>query len=268
MVSCQVFKWSHLGLPHMPPKRKAESSLDDSESSQLSGPPLGGPEKEDTGKFRVTTLLVTLSPKDDVTDKTITEFGNYCLKKCRYWFIVEENGANGKRHLHAAICMKEPIQKRYVRDYWASKMTSEYPGSIGKYACVVTVMYNHDWYNEYLRKGGTVILDQYDPIEVGKCFPTQDQQAALIEARGVPEARMHLVDEICEEWKASSDVFDYERAVAYLKWRMHVLKKQPYFLDPRKLQQFAWFMYEHVNQIVTVHADEKNYANRMTGMTI
>lgn len=100
-------------------------------------------------------------------------------------------------------------------------------------------------------------------------FPSEELQQQLVEARGCPEARVHIADKLCDEWSVKDpDDASYESAVSFVKYRMYVLKKTPYFLDRRKLKEMCWFMYEHRNGIHAVNVDEKSYGNLMTGNTI
>lgn len=219
--------------------------------------------------LKVSTFLITLSPKADITTKTIDDFVKYVKKKSQFAFIVSEVGDNGKKHLHACCVWVAPVEKRNIYDYWAKKMVTEYPGSIGRYAVKVTVQYNHLWYDEYLRKGGHVHFDNYDRDKVAEYFPTDEQQAALVHIKNNPEVRIHLADQILSEWieKDPSDS-SYESAVMFLKYRMHVEKKQPYFLDDRKLHQFCWFLYEHRNELVSLNVSDRNYSSIKTGNAI
>jgi len=239
--------------------------------------PLASPENLRSGKspdpssvnLRFRAFLITLSPKQDITDVTVKQFVAYVKKKSIYSFVVTEVGDNGKKHLHAAVVWQMPVEKRNIFDYWSKILVKDYEGSIGRYACKVTIMYNHNWYDEYLRKGGDVVYDNYERDNVDQYFPTEEQQSRLCELKGAPEIRLHLVDQLCSEWVDSHpNASSYEDAIMFMKHRMHVLKKTPYFVDPRKLQQFCWFLYEHRNCIITPNVDERNHGARMTGNSI
>lgn len=224
---------------------------------------------ENCKNLRVSTFLITLSPKMDVTAKTIDEFVRYVKKKTLYAFVVCELGDHGKKHLHASCCWGCPVEKRNIFDYWSKKMVQEYPGSIGRFAVKVTIQYDHKWYDEYLRKGGEVLYDSYERDRVAEYFPTIEQQEELCQLKNNPTARVHLVDQILSEWidKDPSDS-SYEAAVMFLKFRMHVEKKQPYFLDDRKLHQFCWFLYEHRNGIVDLNVADRNYGAIKSGNSV
>jgi hypothetical protein len=232
--------------------------------------PLASPEnlhpENPSVDLKARTFLITLSPKTDLTDDTIEEFKNYIKKKTQYAYIVTETGDNGKKHLHCCAVWSMDVHKRNIHDYWSKKMTQEYPGSIGRYAVKVTVQYDHKWYDEYLRKGGDVIYDEYDRDAVTKFFPSAEKQARLIELKGAtPEMRVHILDQMLAEWldKEPNDS-SYESAIRFVKYRMYVENKTPYYVDNRKLCQACWFMYEKRNQIVQPNAEEINYGSRMT----
>lgn len=234
------------------------------------GEPLASPENRKPEKsFRTSTFLITLSPKGDVTDATVQHFCSYLKKKMQQAYAVLEVGSGGQRHLHCACVSNVPVEKRNIQDYWSKILMRDYPGSIGRYACKVTIMYDHKWYDEYLRKGGDVVYDAYERSVVGNFFPDEETQQRLIDAKGVPEARMHIVDLLLSEWvdKDPNDA-SYESAISFVKYRMYYLDKQPYFVDPRKLQQMCWFMYEKRNRLIGPNVDDKNFACRMTGNTI
>lgn len=215
------------------------------------------------------TFLITLSPKLDLSEQTISQFRSYITKKTKFAYVVTEHGENGKLHLHAAACFNYATEKRNIQDYWAKKMTVDYPGSIGRYACKVTIQYDHKWYNEYLRKGGNVIYDKYNVDAYSEYFPTIEQQRRLCELKGSPEIRMHILDEMLAEW-IDQDNLDssYESAVSYMKYRMYALNKTPYYTDARKLHDICWFLYEKRNKVYECNVDDRNYGARKSGNSI
>lgn len=241
----------------------------DSSVGENSGHPLASPENGKPENLRMQTFLITLSPKTDITPDTIDQFVKYIKKKTLYAFCVSEFGTNGKKHLHCACVWQVPIDKRNIHDYWSKIMVKQYPGSVGKYAVKVTVQYDHKWYDEYLRKGGEILYDEYERDAVSNFFPSIEQQQRLVEIKGTPELRMHIADILLAEWtdKAPTDS-SYESAISFLKYRMYVENKTPYYIDNRKMQQMCWFLYEKRNHITDANVDDRNYAARLTGNTI
>lgn len=234
-------------------------------NKEFSGRPLDSPENGKPENLKTQTFLVTLSPKDDVTPDTVAEFVKYVQKKTLYAFVCLEYGANGKKHLHAVCAWQIPVERRNIHDYWSRRMVQEYPGSIGRYACVVTVQYNHKWYDEYLRKGGEVVFDNYDRDKVSELFPTLEQQAQLCEIKNSTEVRVHVADMLLAEWVEKSPDTSYESAIRFMKYRMYVENKTPYYIDDCKMHQMCWFLYEKRNQICEVNVADRNYVNMKSG---
>lgn len=231
--------------------------------------PLVSPEKVNPENLKCQTFLITLSPKTDITDKTVREFTKYIQKKTIHCFIVTEVGDNGKKHLHACVAWSVPVDKRNIHDYWSAKMVKDYPGSIGRYAVNVTVQYNHKWYDEYLRKGGEIIVDNYERGGVEQYFPTEEQQRRLCEIKGTPEIRLHVLDKMLSEW-VDKDAMDssYEGAIRFMKHRMYVENKTPYYADARKMHEACWFLYEKRNKIIEPNVDDRNFGARKTGNSV
>lgn len=237
--------------------------------------PLASPENIKSGKcsknpdLKCYTYLITLSPKVDLTEDTISQFKSYITKKTKFAYVVTEVGDNGKLHLHAAVCFNFASEKRNIQDYWAKKMTIDYPGSIGRYACKVTIQYDHKWYDEYLRKGGTVVYDNYERGGVEEYFPTREQQQRLCEIKGFPEVRLHILDAMLAEW-LDQDTVDssYESAIRFMKHRMYVLNKTPYYTDARKMHEACWFLYEKRNKNIECNVDDRNFGARKTGNSV
>jgi len=239
-------------------------------TSKIPDAPLASPEKVNPEKFKCQTFLITLSPKGDITQSTIDEFCKYIQKKCSFWFVVTEVGDHGKKHLHCCCVWSHGVDRCNIHDYWSKKLTKDYPGSIGKFACKVTTQYNHKWYDEYLRKGGDIVLDNYPRDQVTEYFPSSEQQAVLIEIKGSKrEASVHVADMLLAYWidKAPDDS-SYESAISTIKYRMYVDNLTPYYIDDRKLHQLCWFLYEKRNQICEPNVADRNYAAIKSGNSI
>lgn len=234
--------------------------------SPLGSPGVRNPENTEKTSLKCHTFSLTLSPKDDITPVTIRDFCAYVQKRALHAFVCVEEGANGKRHLHSCLAFKTAIDRRNLHDYWAKRMVLEYEGSIGRYACLVTVMYNHKWYDEYLRKGGEIVYDNYDRDKVTELFPTMEQQAQLCEIKASSEVRVHVAYMLCDEWvEAEPSDSSYESAIRFIKHRMYVLRKPPLFIQERKLHEMCWCLYEMRNQLIEPTVADINYANHKTG---
>lgn len=238
------------------------------------GRPLASP-SSDNPALSCNTFRITLSPVGDITDRTIKQVVTW-LKKQDYGFAVTERGKNGKLHLHMCVCTPQPVDRENIHDSWWKRIRKDYEGSVGRIAVRVDIMYDHKWYEEYLRKeeGSEIVYDNYDKDAVTEKFPSKQQQERYIELKGQPVLREHLYDILSTEFKEFAQRncrphygpdYSYEEAVRFMKHRMHVLKKQPYYTDERRLRQLCWFLYEHVNQIITPTAEDKNHGARQTG---
>jgi len=220
------------------------------------------------GNFRISTFIITLSPKTDVTDETVKQFKQY-MKKQLYAYVVAEVGTNGKKHLHAAFVTRLPADKHNIQKYWAKKMTVEYPGSQGRYSCVVTTMYNHSWYDDYLKKGGEVIYDNYDKDAVSTYLPSEDQQSHLILAKTEAlenDKKPSFFQKLKRDWITASPIdSSYESAITFLKQEMYIEESISIIADKRRFCQIAFALYEYRNGICEPNYEERNYAARMTG---
>lgn len=239
-------------------------------SESFSVPPLDSTENGIRNNLRITTFNITLSPITDVTDDTIKQFKTY-LKKQLYAYGVSEIGTNGKKHLHAVFVTRTSQEKRNIQSYWAKIMCRDYPGSKGRYACVVVTVYDHKWYDDYLRKGGEVIIDNYDRDAVSSYFPTESEQARLIGAKieSIGAGKPSFFQRLRTDWETAYEGdSSYECAVRFLKQQMYIEESISIIADKRRLCQIAFALYEYRNGIDEPNVEERNYAARMTGNTI
>lgn len=231
--------------------------------SPLVSPSPVNPAKSDL-KFRV--FRITLSPVSDITDDTKQQIVQWCRRQTNAYAVLEK-GKNGKLHAHIAVLTPKETERATLQEAWWKRIKTSYPGSIGRVAVVVNVMYNNDWYDAYLRKEEDceVIYDNYEPDIVAENFPTRDQQDRLIELVGKPTARMHYTHDLCDAWESlyPSDS-SYESAIRFLNYRMFVEKKGPYLVAPRKQQELAWFLYRMRNKILEANAGDRKFANDQT----
>lgn len=241
------------------------------------GHPLASPSSGNPSDISLScqTFRVTISPVTDVTDFTIDQIVRW-LKKQKFGFAVTERGKNGKLHVHMCVCTHKPIDRQNLHDSWWKRIRNDYEGSLGRIAVRVDIMYDHKWYNEYLRKeeDAVVIYDSYNSDAITELFPTQQQQERYTELKGQPVFREHLYDIISNEFKEYANKncrsgyapdLSAEAAAKYLKYRQHVLKKQPYITDNRRFNQLAYWIYEHVNAVCECDFETKKYFNDRIG---
>lgn len=231
----------------------------------LASPSTGNPSKVDVPLSQ--TFRVTLSPDRDITQKTRKQIISWC-KRQLFAFAVLEISENGKLHAHIAVCTPEKREPMSIHDQWWKKLQADrqdYPNAIGKRAVKVNVMFNHKWYDEYLRKGGEVIFDNYKR-DTDDYFPTTDEQAQLVAKIGKCNVRIHYVFGMVDEWKTKyPEDGSMESAVRFLKFRMIELRKEPIIMDLRKRMQLCHFMYEVRNRIIDPCNEEKQIIDKIFG---
>lgn len=211
--------------------------------------------------------MVTVSPKEDITkecqDRCVKE-----LKKYSDAYCVLERGASGKLHLHAACCATTSKETKHWKEQWVAIMIKYHPDSNKKKGVDVRVMYDHRWYDEYLKKeqGVQVIYDKYNCENVGACFPTEEDQTKLqtISHKCVTGDK-HMAEHE-ERWiDYSPDDSSYESAVEYFKWRMNYQRDMQVIRDKRHLCNFAYALYEYRNKVFKPCVEEINHGARMSG---
>lgn len=220
--------------------------------------------------MKVLTLRITISTKDHIKDGAVNRIKQWALKKCKHAYIVVEPSPTGRRHLHAAVCLKAPAEGNDVVGYlW--KIVKEYhPDAVRKVAMNKHVMYDHKWYDEYLRKEGSVevVLDSYNKDEVARCFPTAEEQQQLMDH--VVEATTDApkdpyYDQLCRDWtEYDEDDTSYESAVKYLKYAMFAARTIRVISDQRRVCQTAWALWHYRNRRIEVDAGDKAYCNALT----
>jgi len=135
------------------------------------------------------------------------------------------------------------------------------------------VQYNHDWYNEYLRKDSdtSILWDKYEIEEYNKYFPTLQQQEELVAASAskkslTADAKDPRFAALEARWEEYSTEVTYESAVKFLKYTMNVERSIQVIVDPRRLCQTAWALYEYRGRIVEPCVDQINFGQRMSGI--
>lgn len=132
------------------------------------------------------TYKLTVSPKGDVSQDCIKALCVGIEASCKYYYVVSERGKSGQLHLHAALVLERPQAKKHLRNNIAQRYVKPYhnkekDGTELSHAVHMSVMYDHGWYEEYLRKEEHVgvILDHYVKDDVTPLFPTAEQQRQL-----------------------------------------------------------------------------------------
>lgn len=229
--------------------------------------PLGSPVKNKPGRnpgLNGMTFLVTISPRDDVSEKCENALLKWIDRNTLYAYVVFEHGKSGKKHMHAALCFAEPRSKqRLQEDLWKFKVKKWHGDSIGKYAVVVTNMYNHDWYDEYLKKeeGVIVLRDAYPRSEFESRFPTAEQQQLFRELQGKRIADT-VVHDHCLSWEATVHPLSLEGSLRYLRERMFIKRDMMVIQDERRVRQMALALYRYRSGNIEKSAEDDEWLAR------
>lgn len=135
----------------------------------------------------VQAYRITLSPKGDIAEEAEKKFVKWISRTCDMAYIVAEHGVSGKRHVHALVLYDSKRQKSVIQNYiWQNQVKAWHPESIQKIAVVVTAAFDFNWRDEYLQKeeDAEVLFHKWDDEHAVKYLPTQDEQEALVEAKG------------------------------------------------------------------------------------
>lgn len=218
-------------------------------------------------KIKIWTFMVTVSPKDDIS----SECQERCvqeLKKYLSAYAVLERGSSGKLHFHAACCAATCKETKHWKEQWVNIMMKYHPDSNSKKGVDVRVMYDHRWYNEYLRKEQDVyvVYDKYNIDCVTEYFPSQEIQTELQTISSKCCVGDDYMVKLEARWiEYSPDGASYEDAVEFLKWRMNCQRDMQVITDKRRLCNLAFALYEFRNKIFKPCVEEVNHGARMTG---
>lgn len=198
------------------------------------------------------TFLMTVSPKDPVTEDCQRALVRYIRSNCQYGYVVSEHGKSGKLHLHATLAYDTHIEKKKLQANTLTRILHKYghPDAKGGIALKVTVQYNHDWYDAYLKKetDSTVLFDKYDRDAITELFPSKSTQEYLQSARhaaapGLPADP--FVHNHVQRWiEMHPDASTALDAARYLYERMYVLQDMVCIQDKRRLAQLSQCLYE------------------------
>lgn len=229
------------------------------------GPLLDSPAKKMSGKtLSGQTFLITISPKGDVSEQCQKSILKWVDRNACHAYVVAERGQSGQRHLHLALAFEIPRSKHNLHDdIWKRHVKKWHGDSIGKYAVVVTNMYNHDWYDSYLRKeeGVEVLIDNYDSAAVCDMFPTAEQQELFkaLTGKRIADAAIH---EHCALWEDTTYSVSVAGALFYLRERMFIHRNMMVISDERRLRQLALALYRYRAQDIRLSHEDDEFLNR------
>lgn len=216
------------------------------------------------------TFLLTVSPRDPVTQECQNAIVNYIKEQTAYGYVVTETGKSGKLHLHAVLVFDAHREKKKLQENITNRIVKKngHPDAKNGIAVYVQVCPGHKWYDEYLRKeqGVNILYDKYERDAVTNYFPSDAIQEYLQvrSASGGP-ADKHMAEHKRRWIERFPDDSSYECAIQYIKHRMYVLEDMMIIQDKRRLNQLCYALYEYRNQVVTTDVEDRNYAARMTG---
>lgn len=204
-----------------------------------------GTTSDDKGEdLLLRTYEVTLSPKGDIPEACYKECMEYIEKNCGYYIAVLERGKKSNQlHMHAAIDFKKPLNRKSVRDYFTRTVAKYFDRSKRKHAVVVVNMYNHDWYDEYLRKDADAVVlgEKYDREEVEKHFPTPEEQLILQQKQKDRDiVPIHV--QVYNAWREDCPTDTTKRQLAQYMYAKHADDTFP-FSEPRLMKnclEMAW----------------------------
>lgn len=221
--------------------------------------------------MKFATFRVTVSVPGDLDKECESKLVTYFKKKARYAYVVIEHGANVKRHMHAAVCMKEAMEGNNLIGYMWKIVHEYHPSAIRKVAMNKHVMVDHQWYDDYLKKesGVEVLFNNYDRDAIDDYFPTEEEQEALMAhvTEGTTDKPVDAYYSRMEErWIAKfPDDSSWESSVRFLKDAMFVSRTERCISDTRRFNQVAWTLFCYRNKRVELDEVDKEYVRTQAG---
>lgn len=225
--------------------------------------------------MKLFTWRLTVSVKGDLLKECEKKVLAYLTKRCRFVYAVAERGSSNRRHMHAAICFKQEIDRHHLIGYiW--KMVQEYHAdSLRRHAVNLHAMYDNTWHSEYLQKENDceVLYNNYDPEKIAEYFPTQSEQEELMlhVVDGTDDRVADpYIDKLVNQWTEHDpnervERVTYERACRYLKYCMFDARTMRCISDNRRFCQLAWTMFQYRTRRTEIDVAELNYGNIQTG---
>ena len=131
---------------------------------------------------KIQSFKITMSFKTDVTKEMQNWTVGYLRKMTKYRFVVTELDKSGKVHLHACcIWNKETRGDNIKETLFKGYLKYQKDQSIKKFCIMMNVLYDDNWYQDYLRKDpNRVILENVwgEPDELKQYYPPKEVQEA------------------------------------------------------------------------------------------
>lgn len=214
--------------------------------------------------------MITISTKDDIKDAVVNRVVQWAKKKCSNAHIVVEHAPGGRRHLHAAVDVTEAAEGNDIIGYLWRIVKEHHPDSQRRHAMNKHVMYDHRWYEQYLKKDEhvEVVYSKYDKAEVESHFPSAATQDALMEhvvqaTADTQSVADPFIDKLCIDWgEYESEDASFDSAIKFLKHSMYVARTMRCIQDPRRMGQLANTMWHYRNKRVVVDAKDREHCTR------
>lgn len=173
------------------------------------------------------TYKLTVSPKGDISQDCIKALCRGIEDSCKYYYVVTEHGKSGQLHLHAAMVLNRPQPKKHLRNNIAQRYVKPFHNASGDgtnlaIAVNMHVMYDHGWYEEYLRKEEDVevCLENYVKDAVTSYFPTVEQQQQLQELQDA-NLTMPLVHQFVCDFASTERTVSFSDVVEFVRTQEH-----------------------------------------------
>lgn len=175
--------------------------------------------------FEVLTFRLTISVPGDISEACIDDMKTYLMSRTKYMYFVKElsTGDNPKWHAHIAMCFKTaPKSMKDFKADFCRYHVKKYHPDIGRRALLWVAMYNHDWYDQYLKKSAdtVIVFDNYDRESVTSAFPSLEIQQQLVEAAATSsriDAYRVLVNLFVREFRDEQDLSMRQLTCFYTK---------------------------------------------------
>lgn len=186
---------------------------------------------------------ITLSFKTDVTKEMQKWLVGYLQRQTLYRYIVTELDKSGKVHLHACcIWNKETRGDNIKETIWThGYMKHQRDQSHRKFCIMINVMYDDNWYQDYLRKDANrVVLENvWEQSEViGQYYPAKEIQEAC-KASGEANKSRNSNRDMCEafqEWVNDRGINACD-AIAAAEWLNRYHMDRFLLIDKRIFKQ-------------------------------
>jgi hypothetical protein len=192
---------------------------------------------------KIQAFKITLSFKTDVTKEMQKWILGYLQRQTLYRYIVTELDKSGKVHLHACcIWNKETRGDNIKETLWKyGYMKCQKDQSNKKFCIMVNVLYDDNWYQEYLSKDpNRIVLDNVwgEPDDIKQYYPSKEVQEDCQRIGEATKSRNANID-MCEDFQRWVDErqIGYNDGFAAAEWLKRWHTDRRLLIDPRIFKQ-------------------------------